>query len=400
MIRDFIGYGISNLRRSGLRSWLTMIGIFIGMASVVALISLGQGLENSINEQFEAIGADKIIVQSKGIFGAPTTEVESLTEKDLKIIENTNGIVDATGYIIDTAKLEFNDIVRYFVLVGIDNEDELIKEIYSYDIEEGRNLKKGEKFKVVLGNDFFKSELFDKKLKLRDTILLNDIEFTIVGFYETVGNQIDDRNVYVSYEVAEDLYDKEGEYSFIFAKAASDTIPEEAAERVEKEIRDDRGLDEGNEDFTVQSAKDLFESFATILNILQIFLIGIAGISLVVGGIGIMNTMYTAVLERTKEIGVMKSIGAKNSDILMIFIIESGILGFVGGVIGVILGVGFSKMVEIIAANAGYSIIKISFPPFLIIGTLIFAFVVGSLSGLIPAYKASKLQPVDALRYE
>ena len=319
MIRDFIGYGISNLRRSGLRSWLTMIGIFIGMASVVALISLGQGLENSINEQFEAIGADKIIVQSKGIFGAPTTEVESLTEKDLKIIENTNGIVDATGYIIDTAKLEFNDIVRYFVLVGIDNEDELIKEIYSYDIEEGRNLKKGEKFKVVLGNDFFKSELFDKKLKLRDTILLNDIEFTIVGFYETVGNQIDDRNVYVSYEVAEDLYDKEGEYSFIFAKAASDTIPEEAAERVEKEIRDDRGLDEGNEDFTVQSAKDLFESFATILNILQIFLIGIAGISLVVGGIGIMNTMYTAVLERTKEIGVMKSIGAKNSDILMIF---------------------------------------------------------------------------------
>src|SRR3989338_4820096 len=171
MIRDFIGYGISNLRRSGLRSWLTMIGIFIGMASVVALISLGQGLENSINEQFEAIGADKIIVQSKGIFGAPTTEVESLTEKDLKIIENTNGIVDATGYIIDTDKLEFNDIVRYFVLVGIDNEDELIKEIYSYDIEEGRNLKKGEKFKVVLGNDFFKSELFDKKLKLRDTIL-------------------------------------------------------------------------------------------------------------------------------------------------------------------------------------------------------------------------------------
>ena len=96
----------------------------------------------------------------------------------------------------------------------------------------------------------------------------------------------------------------------------------------------------------------------------------------------------------------MKSIGARNSDILLIFIIESGILGLVGGIIGVILGVGFSKFVEVLAANAGYSIIKISFPPFLIIGTLIFAFVVGSLSGLVPAYKASKLQPVDALRYE
>ncbi|MAG45579.1 MAG: ABC transporter permease, partial [Nanoarchaeota archaeon] len=121
---------------------------------------------------------------------------------------------------------------------------------------------------------------------------------------------------------------------------------------------------------------------------------------LIVGGIGIMNTMYTSVLERTREIGIMKSIGAKNSDILTLFLIESGILGLVGGGIGIILGIGFSKLVEAAAKAGGYGMIQVSFPLPLIIGTLMFSFVVGALSGILPARQASKLQPVDALRYE
>jgi putative ABC transport system permease protein len=398
MIEDYFRYGIGNLRKQKLRSWLTMIGIFIGMASVVALISLGQGLESSINEQFESIGVDKLFIQPKGIFGAPTTEVKPLTNNDLKAIENTLGVKDAAGMSFQTAKIEFNDIIRYFTLVGFEAEDELINEFYNYDIERGENLKKGEKSKVVLGNAFIDDSIFEKDLDVRDKVLVNDLDFKVKGFYETLGNRPDDQSLYLPLNVIEDLYNIEDQYSFIVVKVSGDA--EVISEKIERALRRERGVDEGNEDFSIQTPKEILESFSTILNILQIFLIGIAGISLIVGGIGIMNTMYTAILERTREIGVMKSVGATNSDILSIFLIESGILGLVGGVIGIIFGVGFSKLVEIIAANAGFSIIKVSFPLELLVGTLLFSFVVGSLSGVVPAYKASKLKPVDALRHE
>lgn len=375
-----------------------MMGIFIGMAAVVSLISLGQGLESSINEQFESIGVDKLFIQSKGIFGAPTTEVNPLTEKDLKIIENTNGVRDAVGLIIKAAKIEFNDEVRHFTIIGFEAEDALIEEVYNYDIEEGDKLRKGEKSKIVLGNAFLNSDIFGKDLKLRDKVLINDREFKVKGFYETFGNKPDDSTIYLPYDTIKELYEIDDEYSFLIAKVDGDA--EEVGEKIERKLRNERDVDEGNEDFTIQTPKEILESFNAILNILQIFLIGIASISLVVGGIGITNTMYTSVLERTKEIGVMKSIGATNSDILTIFLIESGMLGLLGGIIGVILGVGLSKLVEFGAAGAGFSIIKVSFPLELIIGTLLFSFLVGSLSGAVPAYKASKLKPVDALRYE
>lgn len=400
MITDFFKLGIGNLRKQKLRSWLTMLGIFIGIASVVALVSLGQGLEKAINEQFEEVGADKIIIQSKGIFGAHTTEIKPLTDEDLDVVEKTKGVLDGGGYILKTAKIGVDGVIRYFNAFGLVPEDKLTEEIFNLDIEHGRNLKKGEKSKVVLGHDFLNEDLFGRSLKLRETILINDREFKIVGFYETFGNKIDDQSVYLSYDTMEEIYEFNNVYTAIFAKVNANLDPEIVAKDVEEELRDKHDVKEGSEDFTVQTAKELFESFSNIISILQIFLIGIAAISLVVGGIGIMNTMYTSVLERTKEIGVMKSIGATNRDIMIIFLIESGILGLIGGLIGVIIGMGFSKFVEVIAANVGYSIIKISFPPALILGTLIFAFIIGSLSGLVPAYKASKLQPVDALRYE
>jgi putative ABC transport system permease protein len=400
MILDYIKYGFNNLRRQRLRSWLTMMGIFIGMASVVALISLGQGLESSINEQFEKMGVDKLFIMPQGIFGSPQTSPSPLTEKDFRIIERTKGIDDASGMLIETSKIEFNDQIRYFMTLGIEPEDPLIKSLYDTETEFGRDLKKDEKGKVLLGNNFYTKELFEKNLKVRDNILLNDKEFKVVGFYKSFGNNQDDQQVYLPYDVVEDLYDRNGEYDYIVAKVGAGLDPEAIAEEVEENLRKDHGLKEGNEDFSIQTSKELMESFGTILNILQIFLVGIASISLLVGGIGIMNTMYTAVLQRTREIGVMKSIGARNKDILMIFLIESGILGLIGGGIGIILGISFSKLVEFLAAEAGYSIIKVSFPPFLIFGTLMFAFVVGSLSGIVPAYKASKLRPVDALRYE
>jgi len=130
-------------------------------------------------------------------------------------------------------------------------------------------------------------------------------------------------------------------------------------------------------------------------------LVGIAAISLIVGGIGVANTMYTSVLERTKEIGTMKAVGAKNSDIMFLFLIESGLLGLIGGVIGVLIGLGLSKIAEYFATvQLGTNLLQASASTNLIIGALIFSFLIGAISGVFPAMQASKLKPVDALRYE
>ena len=130
-------------------------------------------------------------------------------------------------------------------------------------------------------------------------------------------------------------------------------------------------------------------------------MVGIAAISLLVGGIGIMNTMYTSVLERTREIGTMKAVGAKNSDILFLFLFESGLLGLVGGAIGVGIGLGLGKTAEYIATvQLGTNLLQASTDSWLIFGALLFSFIIGALSGVLPAMQASKLKPVDALRYE
>jgi putative ABC transport system permease protein len=142
------------------------------------------------------------------------------------------------------------------------------------------------------------------------------------------------------------------------------------------------------------------ETFGTILLVLNSILVIIAGISVLVAAVNIMNTMYTAVLERTKEIGIMKSIGARNSTILLMFFFESGFLGLIGGSIGMLLGYGLAKLGAIAIAATGYSFLQPYFPWWLIVGCLVFSFSVGAASGFFPARAASKLKPVDALRYE
>jgi len=175
----------------------------------------------------------------------------------------------------------------------------------------------------------------------------------------------------------------------------------QVAERIEKKMRKERDEEEGEESFAVSTSEQILETFGSILDVVSAILIGIAAISLLVGGIGIMNTMYTSVLERTKEIGTMKAIGARNKDILLIFLFESGLIGLIGGIIGLTIGMGISKAVEYAIVNF-YSIalLKITFDPLLIIGVLAFSFIVGSFAGVLPAIQASRLKPVDALRHE
>ena len=218
---------------------------------------------------------------------------------------------------------------------------------------------------------------------------------------EKTGDPGNDAAVYIPKDVFREIFNTPNEESTIMVNIAKGFDPEEVAKDIERKLRKFRDEKEGEETFSVQTSEQLLESFSNIFGIVQAVLVGIAAISLLVGGIGIMNTMYTAVLERTKEIGTMKAVGARNSDILLIFLFESGLLGLVGGGIGIMIGVGLGKSAEYIATMAlGTDLLQAYFPWYLILGALMFSFCIGALSGIFPAMQAAKLKPADALRYE
>jgi putative ABC transport system permease protein len=291
--------------------------------------------------------------------------------------------------------------IKYIYLIGFDPKG-FILNTFTVDILEGRQLKKGETSKVVLGYNFLvPDKIFQEPQKVGDKIEINGKSFDIVGFYKEIGNPTDDSQIYLTYEGFDELYpDTKDQFSFVMLKAGTGEDPEELALKIKDKLRKYKDQEEGKEDFFVQTFTDVLSTFTNIISILNGVLILIAFVSLLVASVNIINTMYTAILERTKEIGIMKAIGARNQDILMIFLIESGFLGMIGGIIGVILGYLISTAGGSIAAASGFSSLRPKFPVLLTIGSILFAFFIGAVSGILPAIRASKLNPVDALRTE
>ena len=220
----------------------------------------------------------------------------------------------------------------------------------------------------------------------------------VVGFFEPIGNPADDSQMYITLDYFEELFPNKT-YAEIVAKVDVTNI-DKVVENVEKKLRKSRGLEEGKEDFFVQSFNDLFESFSSVLNIIIGFVVLIALISVLVSAINTANTMITSVLERYKEIGVLKAIGARNSNIFGIFLFESSFLGLVAGILGVLLGWGFSSLAGSLLVNLGWGFLSPYFSKELFIGCILFATLTGAISGVIPAIKASKINIVNALRYE
>ena len=294
--------------------------------------------------------------------------------------------------------------MTYQYITGFSFETQnLINEAQNYKIDVGRDLKPGDKYKAVIGTGLANLKDFKKPLEVGDKIKIGkaEQEVIIVGILKKIGNPYDDGTVVLPLDTAQEILGIKDSYDMITVQIKEGEDVDQVAEETKTRLRKDRGLKEGEEDFRVQTAEQLAETFNNIFGIIQAVFIGIAAISLVVGGIGIMNTMYTAVLERTREIGIMKAVGARNSDILKLFLIESGILGMIGGVIGVVLGILLGIGASFFAGQAlGSNLLKAYFPWYLIVGALIFSFGVGCASGALPALQASKLKPVDALRYE
>jgi putative ABC transport system permease protein len=401
MKKDYPKLAWKNIKKRKLRSWLTIIGIVISIAVIFTLISLSLGLRGAIDEQFKALGTDKIFINPRGTAGI-VSSAASFTIADVNVIEKVQGVKDISYAVLGNAKVEFNKQIKYFMVIGLPlDRIKLYTDSINIKMDEGNLLQKGVTGKAMIGYDYKYNKVFDKPLKTGDKIIINGIEFKVSGIVGTLGNPSDDKNIYLSTEEFKILFNSGDRIDSILVQVDDQNQMQDISDRINHKLMKSRGVTEKTKDFDISTPDELLASFDQILNIITAFLVGIAAISLLVGAIGIMNTMYTSVLERTKEIGTMKAVGAKNSDILYIFLSESGLIGLIGGVIGVLLGYSISKTVEIIAITSlGTNLLKAAVPWYLVFGCLSFAFLIGALSGTIPALTASKLKPADTLRYE
>jgi putative ABC transport system permease protein len=404
MKKDYFILAFGNLKHRGLRSWLTILGVFIGIAAVVALITMGDGLRTAVTGQFSTLSTDKLTIQNAGTgMGPPgSTVVKKLNEHDVDIIKSVNGVEEVTSRLIRIAKTEFNKNLNFNYLVSIPNDAKQAETAYeavNLKLEEGRLLNPTESGKVVLGASIGKEEAFGKEILVGNKILIQGKSFEVIGILKQSSSFQLNSAILINEDDLKKLLNIEDEYDLIVAQVSDSKEAGTIAERIKEALRKDRKEDVGEEDFSVQTSVEAISSVNTILNIINLIVGGIAAISLLVGGIGIANTMYTSVLERTKEIGTMKAIGAKNKEILWIFIIESGLLGLIGGIIGAGLGIALAFGVSGIANTAiGGNFLSVSLSYPLIFGAILFAFVIGLFSGLTPAIQASKLKPVEAFR--
>jgi putative ABC transport system permease protein len=400
---DEIKYAVQGLRKRKTRSWLTVLSILIGITAIFSLVSFGIGISRYVDRLADEAGRDKLFIQAKGI-GAPGIDKNFfITKEEIDFVGKIKGVKDIAGWYLRAGEITFKNEKRFNFVIGLDPAKiDFIDEAFTVTVSKGRRLKKHDFDKVVLGYNYqFDDKIFKKRVKLGDRIKINGRPYRVIGFYEEVGNPTDDANIYLTLEAMELLYDGiKDKFGAVVIRAEKGIEPSKLAEKIEEKLRKFKGQEEGKEDFFVQSFEDALATFSTILNVINSILVLIALISLIVASVNIMNTMYTAVLERTNEIGVMKAIGAQNKDILLIFMFEAGLLGFVGGLIGVVAGFLVASTGGAIAAAAGFSSLQPYFPWWLWTGSVLFSFLVGVASGFLPALQASRLQAVDALRYE
>ena len=400
---EYLRYGWENLWHRKLRSGLTVISILIGITAIFALVSFGFGIQSYVDEIAKEAGIDKLFIQARGV-GAPGTDSNfAITKDDTDFISKVNGVSQISGVYLNAVQVSRDRKSKFVFGVGLDvKELRLIEESYSVKVIEGRNFRKGDDDKVILGYNYrLFDKVFERPVVLGEKLGINGEEFEAIGFYEEIGNPADDANAYMTYEGFEKIFPKSKDrYGYAIIRAQAGVAASDLADVITERLRRHKNLEKGKEDFFVQTFEDALATFTNIIAILNGMLFLIAFISVVVASVNTMNTMYTAVIERTKEIGVMKAIGARNSDIMFIFIFEAGLIGMIGGVLGVLLGFLIASAGGAIAQASGFGALQPIFPFALIALCIIFATFVGALSGILPARQAAQLRPVEALRYE
>ena len=383
---------VRNIGRRGKRTWLTMIGIIIGVTAIISLIALGQGLEQAIVQEFETLGANYVYVSPDGA---------ELTDNDLEVVERARGVDQAIGSYRTNDLVSFRESSEFLTIVGVPGgKFDAYIESQGLSVEEnGRGLRSTDKNNVIAGQGL-KSGTFERQVAIRSQLTLDNQDLRVVGFLGNSGDPNFEDSIVMELDRVREIYNANQTLSQVSASLQPGFEIENVQENIEQELRNDRGVEEGDEDFSTSTPADILDALTNILSVVQGIVVGIASIALLVGGIGIMNTVYMSITERTKEIGVMKAIGAKKRHISMLFLFEAGIIGLIGSIIGTVIGLGISNLAIYFLQNyTSFSAAQV-FSPELIAGALGFGFIIGIISGILPARKAANMDPAESLRYE
>lgn len=378
---------VRNTLRRGKKSWITIIAVMIGISAVVSLVSIGEGLEGAIEQEFEGLGADNIYVSGE------------IDETDLSTVQRARGVEEAGMILQSTEEVKFDGETNFVNIYGIQLEKvDVIFTGQGWSVESGIQFRDTDRRNTLVGSSF--QENYETEIRRRSQLKLNQSSFRVKGFY-TAGEPQAQNALLVPLEEMRDVYSfEEDEVSRFIVEIQEGFEQETVQENIEEALRQDRNVDKEEQEFSTSTPQDILDSLRNVLSIVQSIVVGLASIALVVGAVGIMNTMYMAINERTQEIGVLKAIGASKRNIRLLFLLEAGMIGFIGGLIGVLLGIGITELTVFTATEFSSVEIIRGYTLNLIISSLIFSTLIGVLSGYLPARKASNLEPADALRYE
>lgn len=401
-LRERFDYALHNLRYRQLRTWLTVLGIVVGIASIIILVGLAGGLKASVEKRLSQFDASTIIIMPTNLeksgftgFSSITPTTGKLYERDYLKVKNVEGVKSITRIINNRAPVAYRGKIISSSIYAV--EPEVFKETASFTVGEGRFLTDADRGAAVLGYSVA-HDSFDEEINVGSTIEVAGRKYQVVGILEKTGSSFTqfDNAIFIQFDEGRTIFSDlllPNEISSMRAVVAPGYDVGEVRDRIEQVLLNTHKVHEEDKDFSVIDSTTIGEQVNSIINILTIFLAAVAIISLLVGAIGVSNTMFMAVMERTHEIGVLKAIGATKGDILLTFLIESGMIGFVGGIIGIILGIMFSVVLWIFG-------VETMITPELVVASSLFAFAVGMAAGLIPAKNASDVPAIEALRYE
>lgn len=404
-ISNAIKISLRALTNNKMRAFLTMLGIIIGVASVITMLSIGQGSKDSIRAQISEMGSNMIMIQPgadmRGGVRQSSDAMQTLKLKDYEDIQNMTNYISACSPSVSSGGQFIFGANNYPSSLSGVNTDYL--EIRKLKIDKGsvfseQHINTAAKVCVV-GKTVIDNLFPNGENPIGKVIRFNKIPFTIIGTleakgYNSMGMDQDDI-VLAPYSTVQKRVLAITYIQGIYASAMSEDATEDATSAISILLRTNHKLNAADEDdFNVRSQQELSSMLTSTTDMMTILLACIAGISLLVGGIGIMNIMYVSVKERTREIGLRMSIGAKGSDILTQFLIEAALISFTGGIIGVVFGIGSSYMVKIIFSW------PVSIQTYSVFLSFIVCTLIGVFFGWYPAKNASELDPIEALRYE
>ncbi len=404
MFGEYFKVALRNLRARSLRSWLTAVGIVIGVFLIMSLLSLSEGLKESVMRELRMMGGDMIMVFPGDMSDMITTMIGGvqLEERDIEAIKRAEGVDVVIEMPWTGAGVRHFGKTEMSLLYGVDFESALpvLRDDMGWEITEGEFPRPGRR-EIMVGS-LVPRDVFPEMVP-GDRVTIKGREFTVAGILRSLGNRQDDLAIALDLADFRAATGKREGTPVAMVRIVQGYDADVVAKNIERELEQTmiRRRDEDKPSFSVMTSETVTDMVDNIMGTIQLAVLAFASIAIVVGGIGIMNTMYTSVRERTKEIGILKAVGAKRKDITSIFLFESGIIGIVGGIGGVVLGLALAIFVETYFSEAHpLFYLEAHITPWLIFFGLGFSFLVGCISGFLPSRRAARLEPVDALRYE